>query len=135
MPTEIYIAVLVASTSVFILTVLVVAGAIYLSAKLSWVEKTIIEIRGDLTALIKESREALVEIRQATVLATKPIDDVNHITHTARAWTDRVDRLMDAVAIIAEPPIYFLSRKATLSGKIALAVLQALRNPKPKYSE
>ena len=52
------------------------------------------------------------------------------MTRTARAWTDRADRLVEAVGSVTEPPVFFLSRNIKTFGAIAKGVLQTLLAPK-----
>jgi len=138
MPTEIYIAVLTACSCVVVVTVLLIAATTYLVVKTNAVRQNFTTLSDDLTELIRESREAVKEMQQTAARATKPMEDIEHITSTARGWTDRTDRLIGAVAAIAEPPIFFLSRNAKTVNAIFSGVMQVLLAPKntsPPYRE
>lgn len=130
MPTEIYIAVLAACICVVILTVYLIAVTVYIKARVDSVEKITNQIKGDLSGLIVESRDVVEELQRAATHLTKPMEDIEHIAHVARGWTDRADRMVDAVGTVAEPPLFFLSKNITTAGKIVTGVLQMLLNPK-----
>jgi hypothetical protein len=130
MPIEIYIAVLAACCSIVILTALSIVAAVYLKARADSMERSVSQLKGDLLELIRESRSVVEEVRQAAASISKPMEDIDHITHTARGWTDRADRLIDAVGAIAEPPIFLLSKNIKSVGGIVSGVLQMLSNPK-----
>ena len=130
MPIVICIALLTACVCNVILTVTVIVVAVGLKARADAMDRSFTQLKGELAQLIQESRGAVVELRQAIARVSGPMEDLKHITSIARAWTDRADRLVDAVAGVAEPPLFFLSKNLkTLSG-IMGGVMQVLLTPK-----
>lgn len=130
MPTEIYIAVLVACAALVILTVLSLVVAVYLARKLNGMVTSVAEAQRELRELIGESREGVKELRQSAARIAGPMEDIEHITRTARGWTDRADRLVDAVGVIAEPPIFFAARNIATAGRVVSGMLEVLFQPK-----
>jgi hypothetical protein len=129
-PIEIYIAVLAACACMVILTVLFLAAAVYLKVRADALQRNVAQLQGELSGLIQESREAVKELRLVAARATQPLDDLGAITHTARGWTERADRVVDAVGTVAEPPLFFLSKKVKTIGAFGRGLLQGLLSPK-----
>jgi uncharacterized protein YoxC len=129
-PTELYIAVLVACLSIVIVAVVLVVTAVHFRTRMDSMEKNISQATTDLSVLIQETRGLVKEMQQVTARLSKPIDDVEHMTRTARGWTDRADHVIDAVGTVAEPPLLFLSKSIKTFGGIAKGVLQMLLAPK-----
>ncbi|MCX5658188.1 MAG: DUF948 domain-containing protein [Planctomycetota bacterium] len=130
MPPEIYVAVLAACISIVTLTVLLIVGAVYLKGRVDSIEKSVSEVKGDISALIQESRGVVKEVQQLAARVAKPMDDVERITHLAREWSERADRMVDAVGTVAEPPLFLMSKNIKLAGRIGLAVFKSLIAPK-----
>ena len=130
MPIEIYIAELVACSFIVILTILLIATAIYLKVKVDSMEKSVAQVKGELMDLIQESRAVVSELKQFSARMSQPMADIEEITRTARSWTARTDRLVDTLGTIAEPPLFFLSKKIKIAEAIFSGVLQTLLNPK-----
>lgn len=119
-----------ACVSVVIMTGLFITAAIYLKVRVDSTQSGIAQINSDLSALIRESREFVQEMRQIAGGVSRSTQDVQHMMHTAREWTDRADRLVDAVGAIAEPPLLLISKKVRIVGAIVNGVLQVLLAPK-----
>lgn len=128
MPLEIYIAVLTASICLLILTICTLSIVIYLFAKVSHMHVTIDTLSRDVSELIKEGRTGILEMRQVAARLTQPIKDIEHITHAARHWTDRADRVVHAVGGVAEPPLFFVTEKLVVIRQFFHGVLQSLLN-------
>lgn len=130
MPPEIYIAVLVACVSIILMNALFIAVAIYLKGRIDMIEKSVVQVQGETSAFIEEGRGLVRDLRAVTARVAKPMDDVEHITQTARAWATRADRLVDAVGTVAEPPLFFMSKNVRTAGQVGLTVLRTFLNRK-----
>ncbi|MFA7236049.1 MAG: DUF948 domain-containing protein [Phycisphaeraceae bacterium] len=130
MPIEIYIAVLVACGCMVVLTLSVLIVAMYVHATLARMEQSAAKMQSDVSALAQESRGIITEMRRASSAAASSMEDVKHMTHTARGWTDRADHLIVAVGAIVEPPVFLVSKKIQMAGGFVSGVLQALLNSK-----
>src|SRR5947207_2082300 len=118
MPTEIYIAVLVASFSILTMAVAFVVTAIHFKNRMNAMEKNVAQTTTELTALIQDTRVLVKEVQQVTSRVSKQLEDVEHITRTARGWTDRAERVINAVGAVAEPPLFFLSKLSSFGGML-----------------
>ena len=114
MPTEIYILVIVVCSCVILLTALTIMTAVYLKLKIDVMEKNSTLIKSDLIEMIHESRAVIKDIHQVTLRLAQPMDDLEQITHTARGWMVRSDRVIEAIGTVAEPPLYLISNKTDL---------------------
>ena len=130
MPIEIYIAVLLACVSLVIMVVAVVLAAFHFRARMDSMEKSISRATSDISVLIQESRGVVKEIQQVTARVSKPLEDLEYMAHTARGWTDRADRVVEAIGSVAEPPLFFFSKSIKTFGGILSGVLQTLLTPK-----
>ena len=126
MPTPIYIAILVACASIVVLTAVLVAAVVFLKSKVIAMEASAVDLRREVTELLCESRTLVKEVQAVTIRLPKPLEDIEHMTRAARAWTDRADRIVDAVGTVAEPPLFFMSKNIKTFGGIASGVLQML---------
>jgi hypothetical protein len=130
MPIEIYIALLTACACIVILTALRITEVVYLKGKAEALARSATQLQGELGELIRESRAAVGELRQVTGRLAQPMEDVEHITRTARKWTERADRLIDAVGTVAEPPVFFLSKRVKTVNAVVKGFLQGLLSPR-----
>lgn len=130
MPIVIDIAIVSACSAIAILAALSVMAGFYLKARMESLEIGVSKLRDEASELIRESRAAVAEIHRAAARVSKPMDELEHIMLSAREWTDRADRVIDAVGVVAEPPLLFLSKKMGTLGVIVRGVLQVLLTPK-----
>ena len=130
MPIEIYIAVLAVCTSIVLFTALFIVAAVYLNMRADAIQRSVSQLQGELSGLIQESREAVKELRLVVGRAAQPLDDLGAIAPTARGWTQRADRVIDAVGTVAEPPLFFLSDKVKAAGAFVRGLRQGLLSPK-----
>jgi hypothetical protein len=130
MPITLFIAVLAACVCIVCITGLLIVVALHLRARADSIDRSVTQLKGELSDLIQESREGVKEMRQAAARVAMPLEDIGHITRTARGWSDRADRLIDAVGTIAEPPVFLIAKNVKTVGGIVSGVLQMLLNPK-----
>ncbi len=126
MPIEVYLAVLVASSCIVLLTVAFLVAAVYFQARVTSIERQVTLLEADLSRLINEGQELVQTLQQVAVRATGAMEDVGQITRTAAGWTDRADRLMVGVATITEPPVHLTSKYLRFGGGFLSGVMQSL---------
>jgi uncharacterized protein YoxC len=125
MPTEIYIAVLLACLCVMVMAVVMVVAALHIRARLDVMEKNVTQVTSDLSALIQESRGLVKEVQQVTARMAQPMEDLEHMTRTARGWTERAENAVDAVGTVAGP-LFVLARNFKMVSGIVSGLMQTL---------
>lgn len=130
MPTPIYIAILAACTSIVVLATVLVVAVFFLKTRVIAMEANAADLKEKLAELLGESRTLVREAQVVVTRIPKPLEDIEHMTRTAKAWTERADRIVNAVGTVAEPPLFFMSKNIKTFGGIASGVLQMLLAPK-----
>ncbi len=120
----------VAAVAVVIMTIFVITTAIYLKGQLDAMERTVTGLKVDFEQLVRESKDTIVRINHIAEKVEDQMDDVKHITSTARAWTDRADRLVEEAGPLMEVPVFFLSDKFKTIRSFCDGVFQSLKNPR-----
>ncbi|MCC6580977.1 MAG: hypothetical protein IT440_11100 [Phycisphaeraceae bacterium] len=126
MPIEIFIAVLVASSCIVVLTMSLLVTAVYFLARVNSMERKVTRLEGDLSGLIHESHGLVRNMQQVAVRATRAMEDVEQMTRIARGWTNRADRMVDVVAIVTEPSMQIASKYLKYGSGFLNGVMQVL---------
>lgn len=71
-------------------------------------------LKGDLQLLLHESRELVRNVNDLSKQASRQIEDMGKVAHTAEQWTERLDRLVNEVGAVIEPPVYSAARNMNL---------------------
>jgi len=114
MSTALQVALFAASVAI----VLVVVGLLPL-VYLAWQRlENLMRIADDLRTqaqvMMHDSDELIRNLNELSKRLTRQMDDVDQMVCTARQWTERADRLANAVGAIVEPPVFAAARGTSL---------------------
>ena len=90
---------------------------------------TVEQLKPNLVLLVPDSREMVRNVSELSKRASQQMDEVGRVVHTARQWTDRGDRIVNAVGSAIEPPVFSLVRKLSVLRTGTTTFLQALFHP------
>jgi uncharacterized protein YoxC len=74
--------------------------------------QTLGELKAEVSLLVQDSRKMLHNVNELSTRAHQQCDDVEYVIQTVRGWTDRVDRVVEEVGSVLEPPILTAARNA-----------------------
>lgn len=134
MPIEIYIAILVASSCIFLLTVSILTVALYFKARIDGLENQMARLDGDVTGLINESKSFISKLKEIAAGGNGVMEDVGQMSSTVREWTERADRVVVALTRATEPSKIFISKNFKFGGELLSGVLQSLRTKDKNHS-
>lgn len=126
MPLEIYVAILVASSCIVVLTISSVVAAVYFTARFTSMERQVTHLEGELSGLIHESQGFVRLLHQVATRATGAMRDVGHMTRTAAGWTDRADRMIASVTTVTDAPAKLASKYLRFGRGFLSGVMQSL---------
>ena len=71
-------------------------------------------LKADLQMLVHESRKLVREVYDLSTQASRQMEDLGKVAHTAEQWTERMDRLVNEVGSVIEPPVFSVARNMNL---------------------
>lgn len=125
-PAALQIALLVASVSFVALVACLIPVVFRAQRQLEKLVLTIQEARADLDVLVEESRVLVRNVNTLVTRANGGMKDVEEVVGAVRTWKNRVDRMVNAVATIVEPPLFALAGNVSLIRMGVTATLRAL---------
>jgi uncharacterized protein YoxC len=111
------IALFLASVAVVIFVAFCVPAMLQLRKHAERMSQTLAELKAEISVLVQESRTLLRSVNELSTRANQQCDDVEHVIQTVRGWTERVDRVVDEVGTILEPPLLMAARNAQIFRK------------------
>jgi uncharacterized protein YoxC len=122
------IALLVASIAFVALVAVLIPVVVRANRQLEKLVVTIGEVRADLDALVEESRGLVRNVNTLVTRASGGLKDVEEVVSAVRTWKNRVDRMVNAIGTLVEPPVFALARNVGLLRMGVTATLRALSN-------
>ena len=108
------IVLLIALLAFILLVVCLIPMVFFVRRKLTEVVLATEKLQTDIQILVQDSRQLVQNVDAIAQRVNEQIDDASLVVHTAVQWTGRVNRLVEAVGSIVEPPILGIARKANL---------------------
>jgi uncharacterized protein YoxC len=108
------IVLLIALLAFILLVVCLIPMVFFVRRKLTEVVLATEKLQTDIQILVQDSRQLVQNVDAIAKRVNEQIDDASLVVHTAVQWTGRVNRLVEAVGSIVEPPILGIARKANL---------------------
>lgn len=126
MSTALEVALIAASVAVVVSAVVMVPLAILIWRRLDRLANLAEELRTAVQVVVHDGRELMWTVSELSKRVTRQMDDVDQVVCTARQWTERADRLVNAVGSIVEPPVFALAAGTKLARVGVKAFLQSL---------
>ena len=108
------IALFFASVAVIIFVMYCIPVMLQLRKHAKQITKTLIELKAEVSLLVQDSRTVLYSINELSQRASEQCNDVEQVIQTVRGWTERVDRVVEEVGAVLEPPILTAVRNAQI---------------------
>lgn len=87
-------------------------------------------MKADLKTLLNDSHELVRNVNDLSKQAGRQMEDIGRVTHTVEQWTSRVDRLVNEVGSVVEPPVFSVARNLTLIRVGMAAFMRVMANGK-----
>ncbi|MHB9138663.1 MAG: DUF948 domain-containing protein [Victivallaceae bacterium] len=114
MSTVLQIFLLIALLAFIVLIVCLIPLVFHIRRKLTEVVLATQKLQADIETLVQDSRQMVQNVDAIAKQINEQVADASLVVHTAVQWTGRVNRLVEAVGSIVEPPILGIARKANL---------------------
>jgi uncharacterized protein YoxC len=111
------IALFLASVAVVIFVAFCIPAMLQLRESAARMTQTLAELKAEVSLLVQDSRRLLHNVNELSTRAHEQYDDVEHVIQTVRGWTERVDRVVEEVSSVLEPPILSAARSAQVFRK------------------
>ena len=126
MNTALQVALLAACVAVVFLVVCLVPLGFLIWRRLERLTQIVEELRTSAQMMVHDGRELMWQATELSRRATRQMDDVDRIVCTARQWTERADRIANAVGSMVEPPVFALAEGTKLARVGMTAFLKSL---------
>jgi uncharacterized protein YoxC len=111
------IALFLASVAVVIFVAMCVPAMLQLRKHAARMAQSLAELKAEISVLVQDSRKMLHNVNELSTRANQQCDDVEHVIQTVRSWTERVDRVVEEVGTVLEPPLLLAARNAQIFRK------------------
>lgn len=111
------IALFLASVAVVIFVACCIPAILQLRNHAAQLTQTLAELKAEVSLLVQDSRRLLHNVNELSTRATRQCDDVERVIQTVRGWTERVDRVVEEVGSVLEPPVLTAARNALIFRK------------------
>jgi uncharacterized protein YoxC len=117
MSAALQVALFLASVAVVIFIACCIPAMLQLRKHIAQMTQTLAELRAEISLLVQDSRKMLHHVNELSTRAHQQCDVVGRVIHTVRGWTERVDRVVEEVGLVLEPPILTAARNAQIFRK------------------
>jgi len=111
------LALILASVAVVIFVAFCVPAVLQLRKHAERTAQTLAELKTEVSVLVQDSRKVLDNVNDLSTLAHGQCDNVEQVLQTVRSWTERVDRVVEEVGTVLEPPLLRAARNAQIFRK------------------
>ena len=122
------IALFFASVAVVIFVAFCIPAILQLRQHAARMAQTLAEVKAEISPLLQDSRKLLHDVNELSTRAHQQFDDMERAIQTVRGWTERVDRVVEEVGIVLEPPILTAARSAQIVRKGIVKFLETFLN-------
>ena len=110
-------ALFLASAAIAVFVAFCIPAVLQLRKHAARITQTLEELKAEVSVLVKDSHTVLRSINELSARAHQQCDNVEHVVQAVRGWTDRVDRVVEEVGSVLEPPILTAARNAQIFRK------------------
>jgi uncharacterized protein YoxC len=128
MSVALQIALFLASVAIVIFVAFCIPAILQLRQRAARMTQTLAELKAEVSLLVQDSRKVLHNVNELSTRAHQQFDDVERVIQTVRGWTERVDRVVEEVGTVLEPPILTAARNALIFRKGITKFLEAFLN-------
>jgi uncharacterized protein YoxC len=111
------IALFLASVAVVIFVAYCIPAMLQLRKHAARMTQTLAELKVEVSLLVQDSRTLLHNVNELSTRAHQQCDDVEEVIQTVRSWTERVDRVVEELGSVLEPPLLTAARNAQIFRK------------------
>jgi uncharacterized protein YoxC len=128
MAMSLQIALFLASVAVVIFVAFCIPAMLQVRKHAARMAQTLAELKAEVSLLVQDSRKLLHSVNELSTRANQQCDEVERVIQTVRGWTDRMDRIVEEVGSVVEPPILTIARNAQVIRKGVARFFEALMN-------
>jgi uncharacterized protein YoxC len=128
MSTPLQIALFLASIAVVIFVAFCIPALLQLRKHAARITQTLEELKAEISQLVQDSRTLLRNVNELSTRANRQCDDIEQVIQTVRNWTERVDRVVEEVGTVLEPPLLTVVRNAQIIRKGITKFLETFLN-------
>jgi uncharacterized protein YoxC len=110
-------ALFLASVAVVIFVAYCIPAMLQLRKHAARMTQTLAELKAEVSLLVQDSRKMLHNVNELSTRAHQQFDEVERVIQTVRGWTERVDRVVEEVGSVLEPPLLRAVRNAQIFRK------------------
>ena len=111
------IALFLAAVAIVIFVAFCIPAMLQLRQRAARMAQTLAELKAEVSLLVQDSRKLLHNVNELSTRAHQQCDDVERVIQTVRGWTERVDRVVEEIGSVLEPPVQTAARNAQIFRK------------------
>ena len=111
------IALFLASVAIVLFVAYCIPAMLQLRKHAARMTQTLTELKAEVSLLVQDSRKLLHSVNELSTRAHQQLDEVERVIQTVRGWTERVDRVVEEVGSVLEPPLLRVARNAQIFRK------------------
>ena len=129
------IALVLASIAIVIFVAFCIPAILQLRNHAARLTQTLAELKAEVSLLVQDSRRLLHNVNELSTRATRQCDDIERVIQTVRGWTERVDRVVEEVGSVLEPPVLTAARNALIFRKGIAKFFETFLNRNHRQSQ
>ena len=134
-PTALQAALYLGSAATILLAAALIVLHLQFRGQMERVVRAVEEFKAEVSPLVQETRVVLEKLRVLSGQVERQWSEVEGIIDTARSWSQRANRLVEAIGSVVEPPILGLSRKIFILWKGLETFVRAFSNRKQPHQQ
>ncbi len=130
MSAALQVALFVASTAFVVLVACLIPVVFRVQRQVERLVLAVGEVKADLDVLVDEGRELVRNVNTLVAQANNRLQEVEEVVSTVRQWKGRAERVVNAIGVVVEAPVFRLARNMDLVRIGVTAVLRVLSHRK-----
>ena len=108
------IALFLAAISIVIFVAFCIPAIVQMRKHADRMALALAELKAEVSLLVQDSRKVLHNVNELSLRAHEQCNDVEQVLQTVRGWTERMDRVVEEVGTVVEPPILAAARNVQI---------------------
>jgi uncharacterized protein YoxC len=126
--TALQVALLIASAAFVFLVTCLIPVVFRAQRQVERLVAAVGEVKSDLDVLVDEGRELVRNVNTLVARVNGHVQEAEQVVSTVRQWKGRAERLVNAVGVVVEAPVFRLARNVDLVRVGVTALLRVFSN-------
>ena len=134
-PMALQVALYAGSIAIIVLTTILIVVLLQIRKQVERVVRTVEDLKSELDPLVQETRAVMERLRDLSGRVQEQWMEVERVMESARAWSHRVNRLLEGIGFLVLPTVLVASLNVQLLRKGLGTFVRALFTPKQQHQQ